>query len=168
MYRFAHDRVQEAFYVNMDSTHRMTTHLKIAHILHDKKATSSSSQELFFTIAHHYNEAIELVVVCNMIICFLFSSFLSFFLWFFIICIQIYLFYSRRHDIKILPHSKIFFHRRSSLQRGRRMLFAICAQNIFYVVFLFRFFTFFSLLSFPFFSLLSLTFPYFPSLTFFI
>lgn len=60
MFRFIHDRVQEAFYVTMDPENRKSTHLKIARLLQDH-GYSNESQELLFTVALNYNLATDLV-----------------------------------------------------------------------------------------------------------
>lgn len=59
-FRFIHDRVQEAFYVTMDTERRKSTHLKIARLLQEK-GYSNQSQDLLFTIALNYNLAADLV-----------------------------------------------------------------------------------------------------------
>jgi predicted ATPase len=59
-YKFVHDRVQEAFYVMVDEQERMKVHLKIAHIL--RSMGVDESQDNLFTVVHHYNLAIDLVL----------------------------------------------------------------------------------------------------------
>lgn len=53
-----HDRVQEAFYVMMDSPQRMETHLKIARLLQKQGVVDRDS---LFTVAHHYSPAVSLL-----------------------------------------------------------------------------------------------------------
>lgn len=59
-YKFVHDRVQEAFYVMSDEKERKGIHLRIAHILYKQGVTES--QDLLFTVVHHYNIAIDLIL----------------------------------------------------------------------------------------------------------
>lgn len=59
-YKFVHDRVQEAFYVMVDEQERKRIHLKIARILFNTGI--DQFQETLFTLMHHYNLAIDLVL----------------------------------------------------------------------------------------------------------
>lgn len=59
-YKFVHDRVQEAFYVMADTQEQKRIHLKIAHILY--KQGVEDSQDTLFTVVHHYNLAIDLIL----------------------------------------------------------------------------------------------------------
>ena len=59
-YKFVHDRVQEAFYVMVDERERKHVHLKIAHVLLGMGV--DESQDTLFTVVHHYNLSIDLVL----------------------------------------------------------------------------------------------------------
>lgn len=60
-YKFVHDRVQEAFYVMVDMEERKQIHLKIARLLQAKGDVDENTETLF-TIVHHYNLAVDLVL----------------------------------------------------------------------------------------------------------
>jgi len=53
-----HDRVQEAFYEMMDEGNRIRYHIAAAEYFSD---LSQITQDVLFTIAHHYNDAIPML-----------------------------------------------------------------------------------------------------------
>lgn len=62
LFRFVHDRVQEAFYISMNKSSRRDTHLKIAQLLHKRAVEVKNfatfadyNKETLFTVAHNFN-----------------------------------------------------------------------------------------------------------------
>ncbi|MCR9142856.1 MAG: AAA family ATPase [bacterium] len=60
VYRFLHDRVQQAAYGMMDEAKKAEVHLSIGRLLHSSIANESLSEELF-NIVNHYNQGLDLI-----------------------------------------------------------------------------------------------------------